>query len=108
MDINPANPGHALVIPKAHYANVFEVDETAIAAVAKTARRIARAGQSVLSPKGLNLVQSNGEGAAQSVLHFHMHIVPRALGDELKLNWPLKPGDMKEIGALAEKIKAAI
>jgi histidine triad (HIT) family protein len=108
MDINPVHPGHALVIPKAHTADVFEVFEAAIAAVALTARKVAKAVGAVVSPDGLNLVQCNGKAAAQSVLHFHMHVLPRKDGDELALNWALKPGDTDEIGALAERIRAAL
>ena len=54
---------------------------------------------------GINIVQANGEGAAQSVPHFHLHVLPRRLGDELKMNWGLVPGDMDEIAAMAEKIQ---
>jgi histidine triad (HIT) family protein len=59
-----------------------------------------------VKPDGLNLLQANGPGAAQSVFHFHMHILPRRNGDELKMNWGLKPGDKDELAALAEKIRA--
>ena len=55
---------------------------------------------------GLNLVQSNGPGAAQSVGHFHIHVLPRELGDELLVNWPLKPGDMPHIAEIAERIRS--
>ena len=73
-----------------------------------TAKRVAGALQAELNPDGINLAQANGEGAAQSVMHFHMHILPRRLGDELKLNWGIRPGDMKAIGELAERIKANV
>lgn len=108
MDINPASAGHALVIPKAHYPDVYSISDDAIAAVAKTGRRIARAVESVVAPDGMNLLQCNGPGAAQGVFHFHLHVLPRSLGDELKLNWGPKPGDMQAIGKLAEKIRTAV
>jgi histidine triad (HIT) family protein len=108
MDINPVHPGHALAIPKAHEADVFEVSEPAIAAVSATARKLARAVHEVVAPDGLNLVQCNGKAAAQSVPHFHMHVLPRKAGDDLALNWGLEPGDMDEIGALAERIRTAL
>ena len=108
MDINPAQPGHALVVAKAHERDVFEVSEAAIAAVARTARRIAKAIDDTLTPEGLNLLQCNGTAAAQSVPHFHMHVLPRKTGDGLPLNWDLVPGDMGEIEALAERIRAAL
>lgn len=108
MDINPASPGHALVIPKAHHPDVYSISDDAIAAVARTAKRVARAVESVVKPDGMNLLQCNGPGAAQSVLHFHMHVLPRHLGDDLKLNWGPEPGDMRAIEQLAEKIRAAL
>jgi histidine triad (HIT) family protein len=106
MDINPASEGHALVIPKEHTMNVHSISDTAIAATVKTAKKVAAAVDKTLNPEGLNLVQCNGPAAAQSVMHFHMHVLPRANGDELKLNWGLQPGDMDAIGRLAERIRA--
>jgi len=105
MDINPANEGHALVIPKEHSRDVYTVSDTAITATVKTAKKIAAAVDKTLNPDGINLLQCNGPAAAQSVFHFHMHVLPRQEGDELKLNWGLKPGDMDAIGVLAERIR---
>ena len=105
MDINPANEGHALVIPKEHARDVYAVSDAAITATVKTANKIAAAIDKTLNPDGLNLLQCNGPAAAQSVFHFHMHVLPRREGDELKLNWGLKPGDMDAIGALAARIR---
>lgn len=106
MDINPASEGHSLVIPKEHAADVHSISDAAIAATVKTAKKVAAALDKTLNPEGLNLVQANGPAAAQSVMHFHMHVLPRANGDELRLNWGLKPGDMDAIGQLAERIRA--
>lgn len=106
MDINPANEGHALVIPKEHFADVQAVSNAAISSTVITAKMIAAAVEKTLSPDGINLLQCNGPAAAQSVLHFHMHVLPRREGDELKLNWGLEPGDMDAIGQLAERIRA--
>ncbi len=108
MDINPAGEGHALVIPKAHAADVHQVSEEAITATVLGARRVAGAIRRALDPPGLNLLQCNGPAAAQSVMHFHMHVLPRAEGDELKLNWGITPGDMDAIAALAERIRAQL
>ena len=105
MDINPANEGHALVIPKEHSRDVHAVSDAAITATVKTAKKIAAAIDKTLNPDGLNLLQCNGPAAAQSVSHFHMHVLPRRQGDGLKLNWGLKPGDMDAIGALADRIR---
>ncbi|HEX9585836.1 MAG TPA: HIT family protein [Gammaproteobacteria bacterium] len=105
MDINPASDGHALVIPKEHAKDVHVVSEQAIANTVITAKKIASAVEKTVVPGGINLVQCNGEAAGQSVFHFHMHVLPRRDGDQLKMNWGLKPGDMDAIGTLAEKIK---
>ena len=108
MDIYAANDGHCLVIAKEHYPTLFDISDEALAAVSRAVRRVARAVQRALSPAGLNLVQANGQGAQQSVEHFHVHVVPRKLGDQLPLNWGVKPGDPETIAALAEKIRASL
>ena len=105
MDINPANEGHALVIPKEHFSDVHAASDAAISSTVVTAKKIAAAINKTLNPDGMNLLQCNGPAAAQSVLHFHMHVLPRRDGDELKLNWGLAPGDMDAIGKLAERIR---
>jgi histidine triad (HIT) family protein len=106
MDINPVHDGHALVIPKEHAGDVFTVSAAAISAVMRTAREVARSVRAVVQPDGLNLVQCNGAAAAQSVLHFHVHVLPRKENDNLALNWGLQPGDMDHIGTLAKCIRA--
>jgi histidine triad (HIT) family protein len=106
MDINPAHDGHCLVIAKDHFPTVFEISEEAFAAVASSVRKVARAVNLALSPEGLNLVQANGKGAQQSVDHFHIHVLPRKLGDDLKLDWGAKPGNRETITGLANKIRA--
>jgi histidine triad (HIT) family protein len=108
MDINPANEGHALVIPKEHARDLHEVSDEAAARTVATAKKIAGAVRATLDPDGINLVQANGPGAAQSVFHFHVHVLPRRSGDELKINWGLEPGDMDAIGKLAERIRQNI
>ena len=105
MDINPANEGHALVIPKEHARDVHAISDEAIARTVVTARRVAGAVEATVSPDGLNLVQCNGPAAGQSVFHLHMHVLPRRDGDDLKMNWGLNPGDMDAIGALAGRIR---
>jgi histidine triad (HIT) family protein len=105
MDINPVHDGHCLVIPKAHYPNVFEITPEAMAAASRTAIRVATAVNTAVKPDGLNLIQSNGKGAAQSVDHFHLHVLPRRMNDGLLVNWPLKPGDMAHIAEIAERIR---
>jgi histidine triad (HIT) family protein len=106
MDINPGNEGHALAIPKAHHPDVYSMPPALLGAVAQTAQRVAVAVQKALAPDGLNLVQANGKGAEQSVFHFHLHVLPRRVGDELKLNWGHRAGDMARIKELHAKIVA--
>jgi len=108
MDINPANPAHVLVIPKFHAPNVFEVPQEWMLACMVTAQKVALAVEKTIGPDGINILQANGEGAAQSVLHYHVHVIPRTNGDDLKLNWGLIPGEMDEIGKIAEDIKAEL
>lgn len=108
MDINPGNEGHALAIPKAHYPDLYTMPPALLGAVAQTAQRVAVAVNKALRPDGMNLVQANGKGAEQSVFHFHMHALPRRVGDELKLNWGHRPGDMARIKDIHARILQAM
>jgi histidine triad (HIT) family protein len=108
MDINPANEGHVLAIPKEHWEDLVAVPDALLAATAQTAKKIAAAIKETLDPYGINLVQANGKGAAQSVFHFHMHILPRSKGDELMLNWGLRAGEIDAIKRLAGRISGQL
>jgi histidine triad (HIT) family protein len=108
MDINPANPGHVLVIPKTHAETLFVLDEPWLTATARAAQHVARAVRKAFDPYGMNLVQANGPGAAQSVPHFHWHVLPRAKDDGLPMNWPLRPGDREALATAAERVRAAL
>ncbi len=108
MDINPVNPGHALAVAKGHWQTVDVIPPEVLAAVARTAQRIAKVVMKELKPHGVNLMQANGEGAGQSVPHLHIHILPRRPDDSLILNWEPKAGDMTEIEAVYKRLKAAL
>lgn len=108
MDINPGNEGHALVVPKEHWEDVHAIPSDLIGSTAKTVKKIATAVQETLGPDGINLVQANGKGAAQSVFHFHMHILPRRMDDELKMNWGLRAGDTDAVKEVYERIKKSL
>jgi histidine triad (HIT) family protein len=108
MDINPVHDGHALVIPKAHFPTVFDIAPEAFAAVARATAAVAKAVNAALKPDGVSLIQANGKGAAQSVGHFHIHVLPRLLGDNLLINWLPKPGDMAHIAEVAGRIRTAL
>jgi histidine triad (HIT) family protein len=106
MDINPATPGHALVVPKRHAENIHDIDPDDLAAVAVAARRLADRMRTALEPAGINLIQANGRAAFQTVFHFHMHVVPRYAGDGIKMPWIPKPGDEGEIAELADRLRS--
>jgi histidine triad (HIT) family protein len=108
LDINPVNPGHALVLSKHHAATLAASRDGDLAAAIATARRVAAAIETVLKPDGINLLQANGPGAAQSVAHFHLHVIPRILGDDLKMNWAQRPADRATLAAMAERLRAAL
>ena len=108
MDINPFNEGHTLAVPKDHFINLLDVGPDAMAATVLAAQRAARAIEKILKPDGINLIQANGPGAAQSVMHFHIHVLPRKFGDEAPINWGLRPGNQAVIADLAEKLRGAI
>ena len=109
MDKHPANDGHCLVIPKTHYQTIFEMPPEDFAAVARTVVKIAAGVQRGLQPGGLSLVQANGLIAGQSVMHVHVHVLPRRQDDDLLINWSrLDEGDPARIAELAELIRAQL
>lgn len=107
MDIQPASPGHTLVISKTHAANLLEIAEPDLLAVALTVQRIARAVQRALEPDGLRIGQFNGATAGQTVLHYHVHIVPMREGQRAGAHGRA-PGNPEELKALAAQIREAL
>jgi histidine triad (HIT) family protein len=107
MDINPATRGHALVIPRGHSADLLRVDRADLLAVAIASQRLAGRAKERLGADGVNLVNSCGAVAWQSVFHFHMHVIPRYDGDPLRLPWVPAPGDPDEIAAAAQELSGA-
>ena len=108
MDINPLNDGHVLVLTKVHVPSLFEIAEEDLVAAARLAWRVASGIRRGLAPDGLNFVQANGKAAFQSVPHFHIHLIPRWLGDGKGFDWTLVPGDPARIRDAAERIRAAL
>jgi histidine triad (HIT) family protein len=103
LDLGPATRGHALLLPKEHYANLFELDDTLAAKALQTAKKVGARMKEALHADGLNLVQNNGEAAGQTVFHFHIHLIPRYENDQAGIEW--KPGtttpeDMEEVKRL--------
>jgi histidine triad (HIT) family protein len=105
MDISPATRGHALVIPRAHARDLLEIDSADLAAVAQAAQRLARTAKATLGADGINLINSSGAPAWQTVFHFHVHVIPRYEDDPLRLPWTPEPGDMEQIRATGEQLK---
>ncbi len=99
MDINPATRGHALVIPRAHADDLHAIDSEDLQACAVAAKQLAGRMRARLGADGINLINSCGAAAWQTVGHFHLHVVPRYVGDPLELPWVPAPGDMDEIAA---------
>ena len=100
LDVAPATKGHALILPKDHCRNLYDLPEEAGAAVMKMAQKIALKMKDKLHCDGVNLVQNNEETAGQTVFHFHMHLIPRYKDDSVKIKW--------QPGTLSEELKAEI
>ena len=106
MDINPATRGHLLVVPREHATDLLEVPEADLDACARMAQRLARRVKEQLGADGVNLLNSCGQAAWQTVFHFHVHVIPRYADDPLRLPWVPGPGDPDEIAATAERLTA--
>jgi histidine triad (HIT) family protein len=105
MDINPATPGHALVVPRTHSADLLEIGVEDLSATMLASQRLAERMKEVLDADGINLINACGAVAWQTVFHFHIHVVPRYEDDPLKLPWVPEPGDSDEIAAVAAKLR---
>jgi histidine triad (HIT) family protein len=108
MDIGQVNPGHVLVALKAHAENIFALQDAQAAALFRSAARVARAIRAAFEPEGLSVYQANGSVAGQTVLHFHLHLVPRYQGDGMALTWPVKNPPREKLVDYAEKIRAKL
>ena len=106
LDASPATKGHALILPKNHAANIYELPDEDASAVFVLAKKLATKMTEILHCDGFNIVQNNGECAGQTVFHFHMHLIPRYNGDSVGITWT--PGtltdEVKE--EIMEKVKA--
>lgn len=106
LDLSPATKGHALILPKKHIANIFEIDKATAEKVFVLASHIASAMKNALSCDGINIVQNNGVVAGQTVFHFHMHIIPRYENDGQTIGWVPKTSEAEERDILAKKIQS--
>ncbi len=105
MDINPATRGHALVVPRRHAVDVLEIEPDDLAATVLAAQHLARRVTERLGADGVNLINSCGSAAWQTVFHLHIHVIPRYEGDPLQLPWVPAPGDPDEIAAAAGELR---
>jgi histidine triad (HIT) family protein len=105
MDVSPATRGHALVVPRRHARDLLEISAEDLAATALAAQRIARRAHERLGADGVNLLNSCGAAAWQTVFHFHIHVIPRYHDDPLRLPWTPAPGDSEEITATADLLR---
>ena len=105
LDLGPATRGHALLLPKNHFANLFELDDETAQKAILVAKKMAGKMKDARGADGFNLVQNNGEAAGQTVFHFHMHLIPRYENDNAGILWEpgeTTPEDMAEVKRLVD------
>lgn len=109
FDLGPASKGHVLILPKEHFDNVFEMSDEYAAKVFGVAKKVAEAIKKTFNCDGVNILQNNGKAAGQTVFHFHMHIIPRYVGDGINIGWT--PGEITNeqiaeyVAAVRENLK---
>jgi histidine triad (HIT) family protein len=106
LDINPATRGHAVVITRAHVADLFDVDDEDLLGAMRTVRRVAIRMRETLQPAGFNILHNIGRAAWQSIFHFHVHVIPRYEDDPLQLPWMPESADPAELARVAEQIRS--
>ena len=108
LDLGPASKGHALILPKFHAANIYELPDEMAAKAMILAKKMATAMTEALKCDGFNIVQNNGECAGQTVFHFHMHLIPRYKGDNVGITW--NPGELtdEDKEEILSKVKAQL
>ena len=104
LDLGPSTKGHALILPKEHHANLYELPETTAGEVMKLAKKMASVMTERLGCEGFNLVQNNGDLAGQTVFHFHMHLIPRYRADGQKIGWKPQEVSQAELEAVKDQI----
>ena len=108
FDASPATKGHVLILPKEHYADVFELPEETASKIYVLAKKIATVLKDVTGCDGVNILQNNGEAAGQTVFHLHMHVIPRYNDGEDIIRW--NPGEVNQklVDEISEKAKAVL
>ena len=105
LDILPLNMGHTLVIPKAHFVNIFDIPEELLSQIYRVTRQVSLATKKATDADGISIIQQNGKAAGQDIFHFHAHIVPRFEGQKLPPFGELKEVERAKLNAMAKKIK---
>ena len=105
LDLSPATKGHVLIIPKAHYQDLFELPEELASEVFVLAKNISARIKEKLKCDGLNIVQNNGKVAGQTVFHFHLHIIPRYIDDQQVIGWQPTEPNVEVLDELLSEIK---
>lgn len=108
FDLGPASKGHALILSKKHFDDVFSMDEETASKVFVVAAKVAKAMKEVLKCDGMNILQNNGTIAGQTVFHFHMHLIPRYEGDGINIGWTPKTADAEVLAQLSDAIGKAL
>ena len=104
LDLGPAAKGHALILPKDHYKDLYELPENTASHVMLLAKKMAAQMTDKLHCDGFNLVQNNGETAGQTVMHFHMHLIPRYKNDNQKIGWTPGEPSQEELEEIRNQI----
>lgn len=105
LDVGPATKGHALILPKDHYANLYELPEETAADAMKLAKKMMITMTEKLKCDGFNVIQNNGEVAGQTVFHFHMHLIPRYNGDEVGITWKQGENTDEERSEIVDRVR---
>ena len=105
LDIRPLNLGHLLVIPKAHYVDIFDIPQKELAAVHIAAKQLSSAVKKATGADGISIFEQNGKAAGQDIFHLHVHVVPRFLGQTLPRFSELKEVERAVLDEMAQKIK---
>ncbi len=105
LDIRPLNKGHTLVIPKAHYADIFDIPEELLSKIHKASKQIALAVKKATGADGISIIQQNGKAAGQDIFHIHVHVVPRFEGQKLPPFSELKEVERVKLDVMAKMIK---
>lgn len=108
LDIEPSSKGHALIIPKNHADNLFQLDDEDAAKTLNIAKKVGALIKEKLKCDGMNILQNNGEAAGQTVHHFHMHLIPRYNKDNVKVGWDHEAFDKEWSEKFAEEIKRSL